>query len=114
MSNPANHLYEFGPFLLDAGKRLLLRDGDALPLTPKAFETLLVLVRNHGQVMEKDRLMEEVWADTIVEESGLVRNISVLRRTLGESPDEHQYIVTVPGRGYCFVAGVRELMDQPP
>ena len=57
--------------------------------------------------------MQEVWADTIVEESGLTRNISVLRRTLGESPDQHQYIVTVPGRGYCFVAGVRELLDEP-
>ena len=109
MSKPTSHSYEFGPFRIDPFKRLLLRDGEVVPLTPKTFDTLLALVENNGRVIEKDELMKEVWADTIVEEGGLTRNISVLRKALGENPDEHQYIVTVPGRGYRFVAPVREL-----
>jgi len=107
MSESGNYLYEFGPFRLDSGKRLLLRDGEPLQLRPKAFDTLLVLVQNSGRVLDKDELMQAVWGATIVEEGGLTRNISVLRKALGESPDEHRYIVTAPGRGYCFVATVR-------
>jgi DNA-binding winged helix-turn-helix (wHTH) protein len=109
MSKPINHLYEFGGFRLDPIKRLLLREGEVVALTPKAFDTLLALVENSGRVMEKDELMRQVWADTIVEEGGLTRNISVLRKALGESLEEHSYIVTVPGRGYRFVAGVRAI-----
>jgi DNA-binding winged helix-turn-helix (wHTH) protein len=109
MSKPTSHFYEFGPFRIDTVKRLLLQDGEVDPLTPKAFDTLLALVENNGRVIEKDELMKEVWADTIVEEGGLARNISVLRKGLGERPDDHQYIVTVRGRGYRFVAPVREL-----
>src|SRR5262249_53180883 len=107
-----NYFYEFGPFRLDPGKRLLLRNGEPLPLRPKAFDTLLVLVQNSGRVLDKDELMQAVWGATIVEEGGLTRNISVLRKTLGESPDEHRYIVTVPGRGYCFVATVRKVESE--
>ncbi|MBI1762572.1 MAG: winged helix-turn-helix domain-containing protein [Acidobacteria bacterium] len=109
---PANSFYEFGKFRIDGRKRLLLRDGEVLPLTPKAFDTLLVLVEQRARVLEKDELMTAVWGDTIVEESGLTRNISVLRKTLGESKDEHQFIVTVPGRGYRFVAEVREAAEE--
>jgi len=111
MSNPVCRLYEFGPFRIDVVKRLLLRDGAVVPLTPKAFDTLLALLRNNGRVVGKDELMKEIWADTIVEESGLTRNISVLRKSLGESLGEHRYIVTVPGCGYRFVASVIEVQD---
>src|SRR5256885_16517970 len=113
MTKPDTQLYEFDSFRIDARKRRLLRDGEVLPLTPKAFDTLLALIANHGRVMEKDELMQAIWTDTIVEESALSRNIYLLRKALGESPDQHRYIVTVPGRGYRFVAGVSEILDQP-
>ena len=103
--------YEFGPFRLDATRRLLLREGRAVPLTHKAFETLAVLVQNGGRIIEKDELMREVWPDTFVEEGSLARNISVLRKALGEGPSDHQYIETIPKRGYRFVARVREVLE---
>jgi eukaryotic-like serine/threonine-protein kinase len=108
MSRPNGRLYTFGSFQLYSGRRLLLRDGQPVPLTPKTFDTLLGLVENRGRVVTKDELMAHVWSDTAVEESGLTRNISVLRKALGESPEEHRYIVTVPGSGYRFVADVSE------
>lgn len=102
--------YEFGEFRLDAAKRLLLRGADEIiPLTPKVFDTLVYFVENRGKVIEKDELMREIWADTIVEENNLNKNISVLRRVLGEKPGEHRFIVTVPGHGYKFVADVSEI-----
>jgi TolB-like protein/DNA-binding winged helix-turn-helix (wHTH) protein/Tfp pilus assembly protein PilF len=104
----ARHLYEFGPFQLDATRRRLLRDGEAIPLTPKVLDILLMLVENSGRVVDKDELIKTVWPDTFVEEGNLTQNISILRKTLGESPDQLEYIVTVPKRGYRFVAGVRE------
>jgi DNA-binding winged helix-turn-helix (wHTH) protein/Tfp pilus assembly protein PilF len=100
--------YDFGPFSVDAGKRLLLRDGKPVPLAPKVLETLLALIENRERVLSKDELLKQVWGDTIVEEGGLARNVSVLRKALGEKPEDHQYIVTVPARGYRFVAEVRE------
>lgn len=103
-----NDFYEFGSFRLDARRRLLLRENEPVSLTPKAFDTLLVLVQQRNRVLEKDELMTAIWGDTIVEESGLARNISVLRKLLGENKDEHQFIITIPGRGYQFVAAVRE------
>ena len=106
-------VYEFGPFILDARKRLLFRDGEPVPLTPKVLDTLAVLVERRDGVVDKDTLMSAVWPDAIVEESGIARNISVLRKRLGESPEDHQYIVTVPGQGYRFVAGVRCVEDIP-
>jgi DNA-binding winged helix-turn-helix (wHTH) protein/tetratricopeptide (TPR) repeat protein len=105
--------YEFGPFRLDPLRRRLLRDDRPVPLTPKAFDTLLALVEQPGQVVEKDTLMKAVWGDTIVEEVGLARNVSSLRKVLGELPDEHRYIVTVPGRGYSFVEQVRAIPAEP-
>lgn len=106
MSVPKPQNYFFGEFRLDAAKRLLLRDGQAMPLTPKAFDTLLHLVENRGQVIEKDALMAAVWPDTVVEENNLNQNVSALRRALGESRGENRFIATVPGRGYRFVADV--------
>lgn len=108
MSNPHNHFYEFGPFRLDLGNRLLLRDGEVVPLKKKAYEMLLVLVENKGQVLEKEELMRRLWPDTYVEESNLTHYIYTLRRVLGDEKDNPQFIVTVPGRGYRFTAQVRQ------
>src|SRR5438132_4672231 len=108
MSEQINHVYRFGPFCIDAEKRVLLREGEVVPLAPKAFDTLLALVQHHGQVLEKDELMEMLWPDSEVEEANLPLRISALRKALGESPNDRRYIVTVPGRGYRFAADVRE------
>lgn len=107
MSQQNKRLYVFDSFRLDPGKRLLLRDGVSVPLTPKAFLTLLVLVQNSSRVVGKDELMQAVWPDTVVEEGGLTRNISVLRKALGDGSNGNRYIVTVPGQGYSFVAEVK-------
>jgi eukaryotic-like serine/threonine-protein kinase len=108
MSEQSRRFYEFGSFSVHVSKRLLRRNGEPVPLEPKVLETLLVLVENRGCVLTKDELLKQVWGDTIVEEGGLTRNISVLRKVLGERRGYHQYIVTVPGRGYQFVADVQE------
>jgi TolB-like protein/Flp pilus assembly protein TadD len=104
--------YEFGPFRIDLVKRLLLRDGEFVALTPKAFETLVVFAENDGEVVLKEELIRSVWPDTVVEEGSLNRNVSTLRKVLGESPNDHKYIVTVPGRGYRFVGVVRQVRDE--
>jgi len=111
MANENNGLYEFGPFRLDAGQRLLLRDDCLIPLQPKAFETLLVLVRNSEKVVLKDELLNAVWADTFVQESNLTQNIFVLRKALGENDGGRRYIITVPGRGYRFAEKVRIITE---
>jgi DNA-binding winged helix-turn-helix (wHTH) protein len=103
----AKQLYEFGPFRVDPEKELLLRGDETVPLTPKTFQILLVLMRRSKEVVTKDDLMKSVWPDTFVEEANLSRNIFLLRKALGESPQDHQYIVTVPGRGYRFAEDVR-------
>jgi TolB-like protein/DNA-binding winged helix-turn-helix (wHTH) protein/Flp pilus assembly protein TadD len=106
------HVYEFGDFRLDTARRLLQRlDGTAVSLTPRVFETLLYMVEHHEAVLDKERLMEAVWPDSIVEENNLSQNISTLRRIFGETPGSHSYIVTVPGRGYRFVAEVSDRTD---
>ena len=107
--HPPTHFYAFDSFVVDAGKSVLSREGQSVPLTPKAFEILLVLVRNPGRVLKKEELLEEVWPDAFVDENNLPRNISSLRKALGEGPAEHKYIVTLPGQGYRFVAEVRQL-----
>jgi DNA-binding winged helix-turn-helix (wHTH) protein/TolB-like protein/Tfp pilus assembly protein PilF len=109
MSGPAREFYEFGEFKIDALERLLLRRGQPVPLTQKVFDLLLLLVQNSGHVVEKDRLMREIWPDAFVEEGNLTQNISVLRKVL--SDDGRQYIQTVPRRGYRFVH-VREVMEE--
>ena len=109
--NRSQATFEFGPFRLNADRRLLLREGEPVALAPKALETLLALVEQRGRVITKDELLQRIWGDAVVEEGGLTRNISILRKALGEKPDDHQYIVTVPGQGYRFVANVDE---QPP
>lgn len=111
MGAPTKSIYQFGPFAVDAARRVLLRDGEAVPLAPKAFDTLLVLVEHSGQVLEKDRMLDLLWPDSIVEEANLTYNISLLRKALGESPNERRYIITIPGRGYRFAADVSETGD---
>jgi len=106
-TDQSRQLYGFGSFRVDPEKELLLRDDEAIPLAPKAFQVLLVLVRNSKQVVTKDELMKMVWPDTFVEEANLSRNIFLLRKALGEGPQDHQYIVTVPGRGYRFAEDVQ-------
>jgi DNA-binding winged helix-turn-helix (wHTH) protein/TolB-like protein/Tfp pilus assembly protein PilF len=111
-SRPAKPLYEFGPFRLDSTEHILLRDGEPLPLRPKEFAVLLALVENHGHVLSKDELLQAVWPGHSVEEGNLNRQVSTLRGVLGETPDEPQYIETVPRVGYRFVAPVREVRDR--
>lgn len=101
-------IYEFGSFRVDALRRLLLREGKPVRLSGKAFEILLILLEQKGRLVTKDKLMRRVWPDAVVEENNLTVNMSALRKALGESPGEHRYLVTVPGRGYQFVADVRE------
>ena len=103
------YIYEFDHFRVDSGRRLLLgRDGCPLPLTPKTFDTLVYLVQHTDVVLGKETLMRAIWPDTAVEENNLNQCISALRRALGEKRAEHRYIVTVPGRGYRFVATVNK------
>jgi TolB-like protein/DNA-binding winged helix-turn-helix (wHTH) protein len=108
MSETRMRIYEFGPFRVDALRRVLLRDGNPVRLPAKAFEILLVLLEEKGRLVEKEELMRRVWPDSIVEENNLTVNMSALRKSLIESPGEHRYVVTVPGRGYQFVADVRQ------
>src|SRR5258705_3871116 len=105
--------YQFGPFVADCRKRLLWRENVVMPLTPKAFEILATLIETRGRVIEMDELVTRVWGHVAVEAATLARHISTLRRTLDERPEQHIYIVTVPGRGYEFVAGITELDDVP-
>ena len=108
MNEPLKEIYEFEGFRVDVRRRLLTRAGGAdVPLTPKAFETLLALLRGGGRLMTKGELLSEVWPDTFVEEGNLAQNIFLLRRALGEAKGEHRFIVTVPGAGYLFVPRVR-------
>ena len=110
MSGQTVRFYEFGPFCVDVSSRVLRRDSKALPLEPKLFDTLLVLVENHGKVVSKEELMKAVWGlDTFVEEGSLARNISLLRKTIAEGLGDTQCIATFPKRGYQFVATVREV-----
>lgn len=104
--------HDFGSFRVDAGRRLLLREGKTVPLTPKAFEILMVLIRNADRIVGKDELMKVVWPDTVVEENNLTRNISSLRKALEEGPTDHRFIVTIPGRGYQFAAEVPVMVPE--
>jgi TolB-like protein/Tfp pilus assembly protein PilF len=104
--------YEFGPFRVNARERALRRDGELVPITPKVFDILLVLVQNSGRVLTKTEMMNLVWPDTAVEESNLGRNVSTLRKALGDGPNKHRYIETIPWRGYRFIAKVRRSSDE--
>ena len=109
ISGRANPVYEFGPFRLEVGEHRLVRDGLSVPLTGKAFDTLCVLVERHGKLVSKQDLMSAVWPETTVEENNLDRNISMVRKALGEKAGGVQYIETVPRVGYRFVARLSEV-----
>jgi len=104
ISERANLVYEFGPFRLEVKEHRLVHGGRAIPLTDKAFETLHVLVERHGTLVSKRDLMNAVWPEASVEENNLDRNISAVRKALGERAGGRQYIETVPRIGYRFVA----------
>jgi DNA-binding winged helix-turn-helix (wHTH) protein len=97
---------EFGPFSIDLGERVLRRDGRPVPLTPKAFDVLAALVEQPGRLISKDELLQKVWPDTFVEESNLAYNVFALRKALGDTADNGQFIETIPKRGYRFIATV--------
>jgi DNA-binding winged helix-turn-helix (wHTH) protein/pimeloyl-ACP methyl ester carboxylesterase len=109
-----NTSYAFGPFRLDVTERRLLRDGSVVPLRTKLFDTLLVLVRQSGHLVEKHELMAAVWPDAIVEDTNLTHTISMLRKVLGARAPGLDYVETVPKRGYRFTADVRETEPSPP
>ncbi|MEP7339360.1 MAG: tetratricopeptide repeat protein [Acidobacteriota bacterium] len=111
MPLPDKELFEFDRYRLDPAECLLLRDGEPVPLEPKVFETLLVLLRHGGRLVGKEELMQAVWPDSFVEDSNLTRNISVLRKALNRD-DGPRYIETVPKRGYRFVGEVRALTGE--
>lgn len=110
MSNAVTTLYRFNDYLVEAGKGCLWRNDELVSLTPKAFETLVVLLKHRGHVVEKDVLLSEIWADTFVEEATLAQNISTLRKALGTLEGGKQFIETIPRRGYRFVADVKEII----
>ncbi len=111
MSNVNRELYEFGTFRLDVAERLLSREGERVPLSEKAFDTLCVLVRRGNHLVRKDELLNEVWPDAIVEENNLDKNISLLRQVLGERTGEGKFIETVRGHGFRFVPEVRQIEE---
>src|SRR4051812_41766246 len=110
MSGEDFHAFEFDGFQIDTSERLLRRGSEIIALTPKAADTLLALLVNSGKMVDKESLMKTIWPDTFVEEGALVRNISVLRKTLGRSLNDREFIETIPKRGYRFI----ELAVQTP
>src|SRR5262245_47234688 len=114
MTRQPSTIYEFGPFRLDASERLLVRHGESVCLPPKVFDTLVVLIEKNGRLIEKDELISALWPDTFVEEATLARNISDLRKALGESAGDGKFIETVPKRGYRFTAAVRRFQPEEP
>jgi DNA-binding winged helix-turn-helix (wHTH) protein/TolB-like protein/Flp pilus assembly protein TadD len=110
MKQAVDHLYEFGPFRIDPAERTLQRSGEAVPLTAKAFDTLLLLVQRSGHLVEKSELISSIWANSFVEEGNLTVVICTLRKALGDDQSERKYIQTVAKRGYRFVAEVREII----
>src|SRR5262245_13447828 len=109
MAMPNDNLYEFDHFRLDLAEKMLTRDGATVPLTPKAFDTLVLLVEKSGRLVEKDELMNRLWPDTLVEENSLSQNVYLVRKALGEESQGPRYIETVPRRGYRFTAPVRKV-----
>jgi Tol biopolymer transport system component/DNA-binding winged helix-turn-helix (wHTH) protein len=112
MSPNRTQFYEFANFRLDPSEKVLLRSGVAVPLTPKVFDTLEILVENTGKLLEKEELMQRIWQDHFVEESNLTSNIKTLRKALGDDASKPRFIETVPRRGYRFIAEVKETVNE--
>jgi len=111
MPSVAGHIYRFGDFTVDVDQRVLLRTGKPVPLTPKLFDTLLILVENGGRIVGKEELMGRLWPDTFVEEANLSVNVQQLRKALGDSARRPLYIETVARRGYRFIADVEKVLS---
>ena len=109
MSPATHHFYDFGDFRLDLAERVLIRGGKHIPVTPKVYETLLVLIENAGRIIEKNELMQKIWCDRFVEESNLTFNIKMLRKALGDDAAHPRYVETVPRRGYRFIHEVKRI-----
>jgi Tol biopolymer transport system component/DNA-binding winged helix-turn-helix (wHTH) protein len=109
MSPKIKHFYEFCNFRLDTAEKILLHENKPVPLTPKVFDTLNILIENAGRLLEKDEMMNKIWHDHFVEESNLTFNIKMLRKALGDSATKPQFIETVPRRGYRFIAKVKKI-----
>ena len=114
MSAAPSPVYLFGPFRLDTREGTLLKDGQLVPLTPKALDLLVVLARQSGQILEKDELLKQVWPDAFVEEGNLTVHVSALRKALGDGAGESAYIETIPRRGYRFCLPVEEVWEERP
>ncbi len=113
IANGPRHFYEFGEFRLDEKRHRLLREGEIVPLSAKAVETLIVLIRNPGKLLERDALMQALWPNTIVEDGNLTVAISQLRKALNQNGDAAEFIQTIPRVGYRFVADMREVVEEP-
>lgn len=112
MSLTLRHVYKFDSFIVDVSERVLLRDGRTVPLTPKVFETLLLLVKNQGSIVTKEKMLATLWPDVFVEESNVTFNIRMLRKALGDTRQSSVYIETIPRRGYRFKTQVREVLEE--
>src|SRR5690349_18139964 len=113
MSLTVKHFYRFGDFTVDTDQKVLLCRGKPLPLTPKVFATLLILIENSGRIVEKEAMMNRLWPNTFVEEANLGFNIQQLRKALGDDARHPRFIETVSRRGYRFIASVEESLDKP-
>src|SRR5262245_49295034 len=109
MQTRTKGIYEFGRFQLNGPEGILLKEGRPVPLTPKGFDLLILVVENRGHLVPKEEIMSRLWPENFVEETNINRNISTLRRALSDSPNEPAYIETVPKRGFRFVAPVAEV-----
>ena len=114
MTREQKTVYEFNDFRLDPDEHLLLWNGQAVPLTPKVFETLVVFVRNRAHVLSKEELLKTLWPNTFVNENTLNRHISTLRKALGECTEHPKYIETIPKIGFRFIGDVREMHEESP
>ena len=101
-----NEIFRFDDFVVNAKSRIISRNGETIPLTPKVFDTLLAFLERPGKTMSKEELVAAVWAERFVDESNLTQNVAVLRKALGDNVKDRRLIVTVPGRGYRFVPDV--------
>ncbi len=114
MTLTLKQIYRFDSFVVDVEERVLLRDGRVIPLTPKVFETLLLLVKNQGSIVTKQTILETLWPDVFVEESNVTFNITMLRKALGDTKENPVYIETLPRRGYRFKTEVRAILEGTP
>src|SRR6478752_5748348 len=113
ITSSARRFYEFGPFLLDPNRHRLFRGDEVVALSPKAIQTLVLLVENRGKLLERERLMDALWPQVIVEDANLTVAISQLRKALNQNGDNAQFILTIPRVGYRFVAHTCEVIEAP-